>query len=251
MSKYSEAIRLVLREINDCRENPTAYAYRLEPWLETYVDLVRYRDEDVPVLTSEGTFALAQAISVLKRTPPLPTLRLSPGLYSAAQLHCEELGRTGHVTHTGLRDRLQQFGQWNGKLIEAVDFGSISAREVVFSLLTDDGLPTRPHRNALLSPDFRLIGVGFGPHPLYKSVCTALLSLKFTEHEDFVPLPMPNGMLLGTWEARGWLEGAIRLNCEISSEMENDVVVKRIVKTWGMQDGTERRTEEVIYDAMD
>lgn len=253
MPKYAEAIRGVVSEINECRENPAAYAYRLESWVEMYAGNVRYRDEDVPVLTTEGVSALSQAISQLKRTPPSPPLLFSPGLFSAAQLHCEGLGAEGGTSHQGdlgLRQRLAKFGHWGGKVVEALDFGSIAAREVVVSLLIDDGLPTREHRTALVSPDYRLIGVGFGPHEAYKSVCTVLLATKFSEHEGATQLSMPPGVLLGTWEARGWLEGAVRLNCEITSDMENDVMVKRVVKTWEMQDGSERRTEEVIYDAL-
>lgn len=250
MPKYSEVIRGIVNEINECRENPAAYAYRLESWVETYVGLARYRDDDVPVLTTEGVSALHQAISVLKGTPPSPSLLFSLGLFSAAQLHCEDLGQSGGANHLGLRERLAKFGKWGGRVVEALDFGSIAAREVVASLLIDDGLPTREHRTALLSPDYRIIGVGIGPHEAFKSVCTVLLATKFSEYEGSPQLSIPQGMLLGTWEARGWLEGAVGLNCQITSDMENDVMVKRVAKAWQMQDGSERRTEEVIYDAL-
>lgn len=50
-----------------------------------------------------------------------------------------------------------------GHLVEALDFGSIAAQEVVCSLLIDDGLLSREHRTGILSANYKKLGVVSAP----------------------------------------------------------------------------------------
>jgi uncharacterized protein YkwD len=54
---------------------------------------------------------------------------------------------------------------------EANAYGPTDARSVVIGLLVDDGSPDRGHRQILLSPGFRYVGVGYGRHATYKEMC--------------------------------------------------------------------------------
>jgi len=254
MPKYSEVIQGVLGEINECRSNPEAYAAKLEQLLDLYHGRIRHRPDDVPVVTKEGVDAVHEAIAALKAAQATSPLELSAGLAAACQQHCNDLGPRGTTGHKGadqstFQQRLEKYGKWMGHLIEALDFGSITAQEVVCSLLVDDGLPSREHRTAVLSANYKKIGVGFGAHDELKSMCTLVMATKFTDHAEFPRVQVPEGQVQGTWEARNWVDGAIRLTCEITSEMESGKVVKRVTKIWEMEDGSEpRKTEEIIYD---
>ena len=75
-----------------------------------------------------------------------------------------------------------------------------------------------------------------------------ILASKFQESTDYERLTASTDALEGTWEAKNWMEGAVKLTCEVSSETEGDVMRKRVTKRWEMADGSERVTEEIIYN---
>ena len=61
------------------------------------------------------------------------------------------------------------------------------------SFLVDDGLKTRPHRNALINPRFKRIGVGLGPHSEYKTVASVVFAGEFTDKDDLELIECPQG----------------------------------------------------------
>lgn len=68
-----------------------------------------------------------------------------------------------------MSSRLERYGDWNGKIGENCDFGSSTGRDIVISLIVDDGVSNRGHRNNLFSQDFTKVGVGCAPHSEYKT----------------------------------------------------------------------------------
>lgn len=77
--------------------------------------------------------------------------------------------RIGLSDHTGsdgssMSMRLTKHGEWGGKIGENIDFGCKKGRDVVLSLIIDDGVPNRGHRNNLFSPDFLKTGIACAKH---------------------------------------------------------------------------------------
>jgi uncharacterized protein YkwD len=58
---------------------------------------------------------------------------------------------------------------------ENLDFGTESPREHITSLIVDDGVPSRGHRENLFHREYVNVGIGIGPHPDYGSVTVQLL----------------------------------------------------------------------------
>ena len=254
MPRYSDLIPGILREVSDLRQNPALYVRKLEQFLTTYHGQVRHRPDEVPILTQEGTEPVRLAIErLLSVQDPLRKCDWSEALSAAAQAHALDTGSKNIVGHVGsdgrqLSERIKEFGDWDGSLAEVLCYGAVTATEVVCALLVDDGLPFREHREALLLPDLRWIGVAFGPHEEQKTVATIILASKFTPKSVFPRVEPPTDVIPLNWEARNWVEGAVRMNCEVTSEMDGKRVKRRVVKKWVLEDGREETTEEVIYN---
>jgi hypothetical protein len=251
MGSYAEIANQIFHELNELRANPAYYAERLEGLRENYkANNSLHRPGDVPVLTREGVAALDDAIKVLRSASALPELKLSEGLRSAAQGHVNDTGKNSLIGHNGSDDstflqRLDSAGKWKGSVAEALDYGSISAFEIVANLLIDDGQPTRPHRQALLNKNYKQVGYGFGPHEEYKTTANVILATEFHDLDTFPTYYVPEGVITESFEAKNWLEGAVRLTCEVTTEAEGSKIVRRYVKHWELADGSSQTTTEV------
>lgn len=152
----------VVRELNLARENPSLYA--------TFVAEARSSN-----MIEHGR-AVDEAVHFLKRTQPLPPLKLSAGMSRAAADHCAEQveGQLGHEggdrSHGG--DRISRYGSWSTTWGENISYSRKSAREIVLALIIDDGVRDRGHRKNIFNPKFNYAGAGFGPHARYRTVCT-------------------------------------------------------------------------------
>lgn len=173
----SELERGVLAETNLARRDPAAYARHLEDMLSWFRGNVMYRPgSQVGIRTEEGPAAVREAIAFLRRQRPVAALSWSNGLARAARDHARDIGRTGATGHVGsdgsrMADRMNRHGRWLVTAAENIDFGSEDPRQVVISLLVDDGVASRGHRRTLFDPALRVAGVGCGPHAEYRQVC--------------------------------------------------------------------------------
>lgn len=176
----------ILTEMNLFRQDPAAYARKLER-LRPYYDgkLLRVPGE-APIMTTEGVAALDEAIAVLKRSRPLGLLRPSAGLAQAAAAHAQDLGANDFVGHDGTDgstpdSRVRRFGTWGGIVGENITFGSETAEDVVIDLLVDDGVADRGHRELMLRGDLRVAGVACEEHPTYRLACVVDYAATFTD----------------------------------------------------------------------
>ena len=81
-----------------------------------------------------------------------------------------DIGQKGILSHTGsdkssFKDRIERYCKWGGGIFESIDYGiKDCAKDVVLSLLVDDGVKKRPNRTNILSKDHKLLGVAAGEH---------------------------------------------------------------------------------------
>jgi len=168
----------IVEELNRVRTDPAGYAQYLEELLPEFDGKV-LRTPYGLLVTNEGPRAVRDAIRELRNTDPVGPLVRSPGMSAAARDLARDQGETGATGHAGrdgsdASDRVNRYGRWDGRLSENVSYSAyaeVTARDVVISLLVDDGVRTRGHRANILDPGVRVVGVACGPHPRYAVVC--------------------------------------------------------------------------------
>ena len=166
----------VLAELNLARASPAAYAAILADY-RLLVPSARpgvIRIPGFPTTYSEGRPAIDEAIAFLLAQKPLPPLSFSPSLTRASTFLLVSQQRTntrGHNSPDGtpFRKRLESFGSWSGYLGECLHYGASTPREAVIDLIVEDGIPDRYHRLTIFTPELRIVGISFGPHPSYGS----------------------------------------------------------------------------------
>ena len=139
-------------------------------------NILYYPDDKQPILTHEGVRALNECVRELKKATPKPIMFPNEGLTKAATDHSNDQaksGKTGHIgsDNSNLKARVDRYGKWKVRIAENIAYGNSSARQVIIFLLIDDNVKNRGHRINMLNPDFKLIGVSFGKHPVYSTMC--------------------------------------------------------------------------------
>jgi hypothetical protein len=182
-----EAFRYgVLREMNHARTRPVEYAAFLREW-EDHFDGNALRRPGLPIMiTAEGVAAVIEAEAFLQTVRAVPALALSHGVSRAAADHVDDQGPRGTVGHVGSDgsqpwDRVSRYGEWSGSLGENILYGRETPRNVVISLIVDDGIRDRGHRQNLFDPGFRVVGVAWGGHAAYDSMAVMTFTAGFKE----------------------------------------------------------------------
>ena len=187
-AKYLTPIeKEIIYEINLFRSDPSKYTKEyLVPLTQYYEKKVLHYPGDKPLMTNEGVSALKECIRDLKSASPLPLLFPSRGLTRAANDHAKDQGKSGKTGHSGgdrssSKDRIERYGKWNVTIAENISYGGITPRQILIFLLIDDGVRDRGHRKTLLNPDFKIVGVSFGKHPVYETMCVMDFAGSYTE----------------------------------------------------------------------
>jgi uncharacterized protein YkwD len=173
VSYLSEIEKEIVLEINKLRSDPTRYAEEyIAPLAKNYDRRILHYPGDNPLITREGVSALHECVRELKKQEPLPLMHPSSGLTMAARDHVKDQSKSGKTGHTGgdksgMRDRIERYGQWEVRIAENIAYGAKTARQIVVYLLIDDGVRDRGHRKNFLNPDFITVGVATGGHPHY------------------------------------------------------------------------------------
>lgn len=167
----------IIYEINLFRSNPAKYAEDyIAPLAKSYQKKILKYPGDQPILTKEGVNALYECVRVLKKATPKPILYPDRSLTKSAEDHQKDQSRTGKTGHVGsdnssLKKRIERYGNWKVRIAENIAYGNTSARQVIIFLLIDDDVKNRGHRNNMLNPDFNVVGVSCGSHPVYNTMC--------------------------------------------------------------------------------
>ncbi len=159
----------VLQEINLARTAPARYADYLEQTRPLFVGKELRRPGQSSLLTQEGTVALEEAVRFLRAAKPLPPLGLSKGMCAGAKELVNDQGSTGATGHKGAdgsfcEARVERFGTWADPIGENLSYGTQTARERIITLLIDDGVANRGHRQRIFDPRFKVAGVACGTH---------------------------------------------------------------------------------------
>jgi uncharacterized protein YkwD len=171
----------VVLHLNMARTNPTRYAAEfIEPRRQFYRGTL-YREPGKPsnfagYRTNEGIRAVDECVEVMNATAPLAPLQPGESLSRAAADHARDQSSSGAIGHTGsdgssLRDRVKRYDDSLRGIGENIAYGDHDAREIVVQLLVDDGVPSRGHRENILRPEFRRVGLAIDSHPRYGEVC--------------------------------------------------------------------------------
>ena len=176
----------VVSEINKARRAPKDYASLLEPYQKYYGKKLLKLPGENPVLTKEGVGAVLEAVRYLRSLKPLLPLNPSEGMSSGARDHVKDQGSSGATQHKGgdgshASERVSRYGTWEKSIGENIVYGSDKARNIVMYLIIDDGVSGRGHRKTIFNPDFRVIGVAWGPHPIYRAVCVVTFAGGYKE----------------------------------------------------------------------
>lgn len=149
----------VISEINRVRATP-----------ELYAEIIAESGDRSP--------AAREAVVRLKTADAMPALIPSDCLSLSARDHVETNGPAGKFGHAGFSERVNRYlsGSPRGAA-ENISYGHATARGIVLQWLVDDGVASRGHREALLNPDYRSMGVAFGPHAKYGHMCVAIFTI--------------------------------------------------------------------------
>jgi uncharacterized protein YkwD len=166
----------VANEINLARSSPKEYLFFLEQFKKDYDGKLLKLPGETPILTKEGTSAVAEAIRFLRSQKPVSPLSPSKGMSSGAKDHIRDLGTSGASHHKGSDgsqtwDRVNRYGTWQKIIGENISFGHNKARNIVMTLVIDDGVPDRGHRKNIFNSEFSVVGVACGDHPAYRTIC--------------------------------------------------------------------------------
>jgi uncharacterized protein YkwD len=185
----------IAREINLARTQPAEYAAFLEKLRPFYSGREFRRPGQSALLTEEGVAALDEAVRHLRAARPAAALTVSGGMCAGAGLLVKDQTgseRTGHKGTDGsfCEQRVERFGAWQAPIGENLSYGTESARDRVITLLIDDGFASRGHRQRLLNPAFKVLGVACGGHQL-GAVCVVTLAGGFTTKPSSATTPRP------------------------------------------------------------
>ena len=176
----------VVREINMARTAPQDYASLLEQWRKYYDKKILRPPGETLILTKEGVGAVVEAMRFLRSIQPIAPLNPSKGMSLGSRDHVKDQGASGSTQHKGADrsqpwDRVNRYGTWEKSIGENIAYGSSKARDVVLSLIIDDGVPSRGHRRNIFNPDFRVIGVACGHHATYGTICVITFAEGYRE----------------------------------------------------------------------
>jgi uncharacterized protein YkwD len=168
----------VLAALNQARTSPSTAAKWLEE-LAGYYSGTRVKRPWWPITlqTTEGLAAVREAISAVRSQAPVPSLSMDASLVKAARDHANDQARTGAIGHTGsdgstTQTRVNRYATWQVSIAENIDYQPmVRGRDVIESLLVDDGVPDRGHRRNIFQSSARLVGIACGPHPKYEAMC--------------------------------------------------------------------------------
>lgn len=178
--------KAILNEVNAARANPQSFIPYLERYRATFKGKTAYHPNGKMVTTIEGTAVIDEAIGYLKSLSKLPPYTMSKGLLTAANAHVTDLMENSALGHYGkdgsdLPTRLKKFGLYGKLTAENITYYAPLARDIVMTMIIDDGVKSRGHRKNIFSTNFKQIGPAFGQSKKGENLCVLIFADSFKE----------------------------------------------------------------------
>ncbi len=184
-ASYASLEQDLIAEINLARTRPAEYAAYLEALRPMFAGKEYRRPGKSALVTEEGAAPLEEAIKFMRAARPLAALSVATGMCSGARELVKEQGASGTTGHKSAdgsycEQRTGRFGVWREPIGENLSYGPDDARERVLTLLIDDGVANRGHRQRILNPAYKVVGVACGDHKL-GAMCVITFAAGFTD----------------------------------------------------------------------
>ena len=179
--------RCIIQEMNLVRLNPGKYAnLYILPMLEQFDGDILLHSNGTRIRTIEGITAVQECANALESHRGSHPLSFSIGMTKGARDHLNDQSNNGGIGHRGSDgsspgERVNRFGHWGITVAENISYGYKAPRDIVISLLVDDGVKNRGHRKTILSDEYSVTGVAFGSHPQYQTMCVITYAGYYTE----------------------------------------------------------------------
>jgi uncharacterized protein YkwD len=105
----------------------------------------------------------------------LKTLAPQHKLSLSADFHATDMGNKGTTGHnssdgTDCFERIHRYYR-GGYMGENCSYGYGDALGIVMQLLIDNNVPSKGHRNSILSPNYKQVGISIKPHKVWGFNC--------------------------------------------------------------------------------
>ncbi len=177
----------IFEEINTLRADPKKYAEKILGYIDYFTgDILRIPGTKIGIQTTEGPQAYREAAAFLNTLPKLEQYKPSKALRRIAKgiLEKAKNSETGDISAADVEKMIDENGSFDIKFTRSMDFGGMSAEQVVISCIVCDGDPARYQRASICGDDMKVTGVAFGKHSMYHTIAVISSSYSFTNTKD-------------------------------------------------------------------